>query len=117
MDTTYHDSRWTIPLKQRPLVREALQSDVNQIEARQTQRRLVRQICSLPEVRALPPERFVIAFKSAVNDAARELGIAEGREREQLLSRLVSVSIEEFYQKDGDGLSTRPKDEDCRGIK
>lgn len=103
MDTSYQDSRWTIPLTQRPLVKEALQSDVDQIKARRAQRRLVREICSLPEVRALPPEQFVIAFKHAVNDAASELGIAEGREREQLLARLVSLSIEEFFHKDGRG--------------
>jgi hypothetical protein len=109
METRYQDSRWTIPLKQRPLVREALQSDVDQIEARRAQRRLVREICSLPEVRALSPERFITAFKIAVNDAATELGIAEGRDREQLLSRLVSLSIEEFFQKDaGDAIRSAP---------
>jgi hypothetical protein len=103
MDTSYEGSRWTIPLTKRPLLREALQSDVDQSKARREQRRLVREICSLPEVRALPPEQFIVAFKSAVNDAAAELGIDEGREREQLLSRLVSISIEEFFHKDGDG--------------
>jgi hypothetical protein len=103
MDTSYEESRWTIPLTKRPLVKEALKSDVDQTEARREQRRLVREICSLPEVRALPPEQFIVAFKSAVNDAASELGIDDGREREQLLSRLVSISIEEFFHPDGDG--------------
>ena len=103
MDTSFQQSRCTIPLTTRPLVIEALRSDVDQSEARHQQRRFVREICSLPEVRALPPEQFIIAFKHAVNDAAAELGITEGRDREQLLSRLVSLSIEEFFHKDGDG--------------
>jgi hypothetical protein len=122
MDTSYEESRWTIPLTKRPLVKEALKSDVDQTEARHEQRRLVREICSLPEVRALPPEQFLIAFKLAANDAAEELGITEGWEREQLLSRLVSLSIEEFFHKDGNGkgagrFAPQSRDQDCRGIK
>ncbi|MFL5639678.1 MAG: hypothetical protein ACJ78M_09895, partial [Gemmatimonadaceae bacterium] len=84
---------------------------MDEITAPYEQRRLIRKICSLPEVRALPPEQFVIAFKHAVHDAATQLGIAEGPEREQLLSRIVSIAIEEFFRKDGDGdilLAQRP---------
>src|SRR3982750_3086077 len=103
MDTRYDNSRWTIPLTQRPLLKEALESDSDQSKALHEQRRLVREICSLPEVRALPPEQFIVAFKLALNDVAAEIGIAEGRERQQLLSRLVSISIEELFHKDGDG--------------
>lgn len=102
MDTSYAQSRWTIPLTQRPLLREALESDVDEVTAPYEQRRLIRKICSLPEVRALPPEQFVVAFKNAVNDTATRLGIAEGPPREQLVSRLVSIAIEEFFHEDGD---------------
>jgi len=102
-------SRWKIPLTQLPVLREALQSDVDQIKGRREQRRLVREICSLPEVRALPPEQFFVAFKQAVHDAANDLGVPDGPERDQLLSRLMSISIEEFFHTNGD--------EQCRGIR
>ena len=142
MHTSSQKSRWKIPLTQLPLLKEALQSDVDQIKARREQRRLVREICSLPEVRALPPEQFFVAFKQAVRDAANDLGLPDGPERDQLLSRLLSVSIEEFFHADGDGdgrstatsswsgrlghslmqhrlngSSPQSKDEDCRGIR
>jgi hypothetical protein len=129
-------------LTQRPILKEALQSDFDQINARHKQRRLVREICSLPEVRHLPPEQFFIALKQAANDAATDLGMPNGPERDQLVSRLLSISIEEFFQTDGDGdvpstqasswterlglsqilhrlngRSHQSKDEECRGIK
>ena len=140
MPTNSQKPRWKIPLTQLPVLKEALQSDVEQIKARRDQRRLVREICSLPEVRALPPEQFFVAFKQAVNDAANDLGVPPGSEREQLLSRLMSISIEEFFhtESDGDdrsnkmrswserlglslirhrlnGSSHQTKDEECRG--
>jgi hypothetical protein len=142
MHTNSQKSRWKIPSTQLPVLKEALQSDVEQTRARGDQRRLVREICSLPEVRALPPEQFFIAFKQAVNDAATELGLPRSPEREQLVSRLLTVSIEEFFHPDGDGdgrsaqasswserlgLSLKrhhlnggahqSKDEECRGIR
>ncbi len=142
MHTSSQKSRWKIPLTQLPVLKEALQSDVEQIKARRDQRRLIREICSLPEVRALPPEQFFVAFKQAVNDAANELGVPNGPERDQLLSRLMSTSIEEFFHTDGDGdgrsdkmqswserlglsvirqrlngSSHHSKDEECRGIR
>ena len=142
MHTSSQKSRWKIPLTQLPVLKEALQSDVDQIKARREQRRLVREICSLSEVRTLLPEQFFVAFKQAVNDAAKELGMPDGPERDQLLSRLVTISIEEFFRTDGDGDGRPPqadswserlglslirhrmngdshqsKDEDCRGIR
>ena len=53
------------------------------------------------------PEDFLIAFKLAVVEAANDVGIPPGPERNDFLSRLVSVYIEEFYRfpltADGDG--------------
>jgi hypothetical protein len=137
MDTSSKSSRWTIPLTQLPGLREALQTDAEQIEARRAQRKLVRKICSLPEVRGLAPEQFFVAFKEAVSDAANQLNIPRGREREEVLSRLLSISIEEFFQdgKAGEvqplsdrirlslrrsriiGRTQKSGDEDCRGIR
>src|SRR5256885_8868674 len=103
MPTSSQNSRWKFPSTQLPTLKEALQSDVEQTKARRDQRRLVREICSLPTVRALPPEQFFVAFKEAVSDAANDLGLPNGPERDQLLSRLLSISIEEFFHTDGDG--------------
>lgn len=136
METSSHTSRWTIPLTQLPGLREALQTDAEQIAARRAQRKLVRTICSLPEVRVLPPEKFFVAFKEALTNAADDLNIPRGREREEVLSRLLSISIEEFFQ-DGKaaevhplserirlsirqrviGRTQKPGDEECRGIR
>jgi hypothetical protein len=44
------------------------------------------------------PEDFLIAFKLALVDAANEVGIKPGPERNDFLSRLVTVYIEEFYR-------------------
>jgi hypothetical protein len=137
MDTSSQTSRWAIPLTQLPGLREALQTDAEQIEARRAQRKLVKTICSLPEVRVLPPEQFFVAFKDALANVANELNIPRGRERDEVLSRLLSLSIEEFFQdasaadiqplsdsirrwinrKRPIGRSQKPGDEECRGIR
>lgn len=43
------------------------------------------------------PEQFLIAFKGATVEAARELGTPIGPDSNGFLARLVSVFIEEFY--------------------
>jgi hypothetical protein len=40
----------------------------------------------------------VIAFKLALTNAANDLGIKPGSERNELLARMVSVCIEEFFR-------------------
>jgi hypothetical protein len=62
------------------------------------QRAIIRQICSAPEKLTFAPEDFVIAFKLALTDAANDVGIRPGPERNELLARLVSVCIEEFFR-------------------
>jgi hypothetical protein len=62
------------------------------------QRKAIRAICSGPERHGFEPEDFLIAFKLAVVDAANDVGIPPGPERNDFLSRLVSVYIEEFYR-------------------
>ena len=57
----------------------------------------MRKICSAPERANFAPEDFLIAFKLAIVDAANDVGIPPGPERSDLLSRLVSAYIEEFY--------------------
>jgi len=69
------------------------------------QRSVLRQICSAPERKHFEPEDFLIAFKLALVDAANDVGIRPSPERNDFLSRLVSVYIEEFYWSppNGDG--------------
>jgi len=58
-----------------------------------------------PERKHFEPEDFLIAFKLALVDAANDVGIRPSPERNDFLSRLVSVYIEEFYRfpPNGDG--------------
>jgi hypothetical protein len=62
------------------------------------QRAIINQICSAPEKLTFAPEDFVIAFKLALTNAANEVGIRPGPDRNELLARLVSVCIEEFFR-------------------
>jgi hypothetical protein len=62
------------------------------------QRAVIRGICAAPERHRFEPEDFLIAFKLAIVDAANEVGIPPGPERNDLLARLISVYIEEFYR-------------------
>lgn len=62
------------------------------------QRLVLREICSGSEGKNVEPEDFLIAFKLALVDAANDVGIPQGPERTDFLSRLVSVYIEEFYR-------------------
>jgi hypothetical protein len=69
------------------------------------QRLVLRQICSAPERKTFEPEDFLIAFKLALAEAANDVGMPPGPDRNDYLSRLVSVCIEEFYRSppNGDG--------------
>jgi hypothetical protein len=61
------------------------------------QRAAIRQICSTPERERFESEDFLIAFKLAIVDAANDVGIPPGPDRNDFLARLVTVYIEEFY--------------------
>jgi hypothetical protein len=67
------------------------------------QRAIIHQICSAPEKLAFAPEDFVIAFKLALTDAANDVGLRPGPERNDLLTRMVSVCIEEFFRSPSPG--------------
>lgn len=83
---------------------------VNEMSVTPEQRSALRQICSAPERMSFAPEDYLIAFKLALVDAANELGIKPGPERNDLLSRLVTVYIEEFYRSPGTGDSRIGRD-------
>jgi len=117
------------------LLKEALRSERSADENGKKERALMRRVCLLPENRGLAPEQFVLSIKQGLAAAANDLGIKLGPERQRLISRLLSISIEEFFAADcGDGIASsrnsrntslihhfRPNapgqsDGDCRGI-
>jgi hypothetical protein len=99
--------RWRLPALHRDLLRGALSDGKMGNSVTDEQRLVLRQICSAPERTTFEPEDFLIAFKLAVVDAANDVGIPVGPERNDFLARLVSVYIEEFFRlpltRDGDG--------------
>ena len=74
------------------------------------QRSALRQICSAPERMNFEPEDFLIAFKLALVDAANDVGIKPGPDRNDFLSRLVTVYIEEFYRNPVSGDEQKGRD-------
>src|ERR1700674_2656045 len=91
-------SRWRLPQHHEELLRTALRLSGTARTVTSEQRAIIHQICSAPEKLTFAPEDFVIAFKLALTDAANEVGIRPGSERNDLLTRMVSVCIEEFFR-------------------
>ena len=91
-------SRWRLPQHHEALLRAALRLGGTGRTVTSEQRAIIHQICSAPEKLTFAPEDFVIAFKLALTDAANDVGIRPGPERNDLLTRMVSVCIEEFFR-------------------
>ena len=89
--------RWRLPPSHQELLRSALEGGALG-SVTSEQRVVIRGICSAPERRRFEPEDFLIAFKLALVDAANDAGIPLGPDRNDLLAKLVSVYIEEFYR-------------------
>jgi hypothetical protein len=102
--------RWRLPLAHQDLLRTAIADGATPKAVSAEQRLVLRQICSAPERKAFEPEDFLIAFKLALADAANDVGIPPGPERNDFLSRLVSVCIEEFYRYPSNGGTTSKAD-------
>jgi hypothetical protein len=90
--------RWRLPPSYLELLRSALKDGAAELTVTSEQRSILRQICSGPERMEFEPEDFLIAFKLALVDAANDVGIPPGPDRNDFLSRLVTVYIEEFYR-------------------
>ena len=95
--------RWRLPLSHQELLKRAIRDGASSKTVSDEQRLVLRQICSGPERRVFEPEDFLIAFKLALTDAANDVGIPPGPERNDHLSRLVSACIEEFYRYPSNG--------------
>src|ERR1700716_1251848 len=91
-------SRWRLPQHHEELLRTALRLSGTTPGVTSEQRAIINQICSSPEKQTFAPEDFVIAIKLALTNAANEVGIRPGSDRNELLARLVSVCIEEFFR-------------------
>ena len=91
-------SRWRLPQHHEELLRTALKLSGTARTVTSEQRAIITQICSAPETLTFAPEDFVIAVKLALTNAANEVGIRPGSDRNELLARLVSVCIEEFFR-------------------
>ena len=100
-----HLPRWRLPPSHQQLLRSVMGvAPDGKVSAEQ--RAAIRRICSAPERHHYEPEDLLIAFKLALVDAANEVGIPPGSDRNDLLARLVTAYIEEFYgapASDGNG--------------
>ena len=70
----------------------------DRIEASPTLRVALRRICSDAKSSNARPERFLVAFKSALQSAPAMRGLARGPERDDYLARVVSLCIDEYYR-------------------
>jgi len=91
-------ARWRLPTAHQELLRSTLDGGPTAWTVTPRQRAAIRQICLAPEKQSFAPEHFLVAFKLALANAANDAGILPGPERNDLLARLVSVCIEEFYR-------------------
>jgi hypothetical protein len=110
--------RWRLPSGHQELLRSVLLGAATGKKVTAEQRAVVRQICSAPEKVNFAPEDFLIAFKLALANAANEAGLAPSQERNELLEKMVSVCIEEFYRTStaSDGRQSRDRRELAGGF-
>ena len=87
--------RTALTRAQRALLKKAL--DGGSENRSGTSRNAIRELCTNFRDSAQGPDRLLIAFKASLVDAANEAQVPYGPQRSELLSRLVSVFIEELY--------------------
>jgi hypothetical protein len=82
----------------RNLLKSAASSRSGRLIITSPQRQAIREICASTDSQAGKPERLLIAFKAALNEAANDAKIRPGPDRNDLLAEVVSVFIEELYR-------------------
>ena len=100
-DHDAHPTRWRLLPNHLEELTDALRGSDARKSVTAEQRRVIRQICAAPERWTYTPEDFLIAFKLALVDAANAANIPASPDRNDLLAKLVSVYIEEFYRSPG----------------
>jgi hypothetical protein len=108
-----HPSRWRLPPAHLERLTDALRASRARKSVTTEQRIVIREICSTPERWNYAPEDFLIAFKLAIVDAANASGIPAGPDRNDLIAKLVSVYIDEFYR----SLAPAPTTSDSSGAR
>jgi hypothetical protein len=93
-----HPSRWRLPPEYLEMLTAALRATRARKSVTAEQRVVISRICSSAERWNYSPEDFLIAFKLAIVDAANAAGLPAGPDRNDLLAKLVSVYIDEFYR-------------------
>jgi hypothetical protein len=91
-------ARWRLPAAHVDSLVTSLRAGWTTKHVTLEQRVVIREICCAPERARYAPEDFLIAFKLALVEAANAARVPPGPERNDLLSDLVTVYIDEFYR-------------------
>jgi hypothetical protein len=97
---TFSAAQWTIPFNDLVALRDALRNEPGHHRVTRPQRTVIRRICSRADANSVPPEEFFVVFKQALQNVLQDLRVSLGRDRDELLSNLMTVCIEEFYHGD-----------------
>lgn len=89
--------RWRLSADHRDLLDKALKSAQANLLVTPEIRDAIKEICTTREKLAYEHEDSLIAFKLAIVDSATAAEIQPGPERNDLLAKLVTIYIEEFY--------------------
>jgi hypothetical protein len=89
--------RWRLSPSHRALLDDALEAAQEQLVVTPQMRSAIKEICSAREKLAHEHEDSLIAFKLAIVDSANSAGIRPSPERNDLLARLVTIYIDEYY--------------------
>lgn len=89
--------RWRLSTDHRDLLDKALRTAHAQLVVTPQMRDAIKEICTSREKLAHEHEDSLIAFKLAIVDAATAAEIQPSPERNDLLAKLVTIYIEEFY--------------------
>lgn len=98
----------TLTAEQRQLIRTALNAKAEHASVTPAQRAAIRELCATSGAHG-EPEKFLIAFKIALVEAANAEQIPFGPERSGVLSRLVTAFIDELYAHHGNGERQPPR--------
>jgi hypothetical protein len=93
-------------IAEREHVRTILQSKHTARVITSADRKIIRAICESAIASNASPERMLIQFKRSLFELADANGLQDGPERSELIERMVTVCIEEYYtlpKADGNG--------------
>jgi hypothetical protein len=89
--------RWRLSPGHRELLDNALKGAHQQLVVTLQMRAVIKEICTTREKLAHEHEDSLIAFKLALVDSATNARIRPSPERNDLMAKLVSIYIEEYY--------------------